>query len=120
MNKHWVLERAEQWQKEKDETMLKICTDMLARGSELLSESELLIVDTYRKKLIDKKFAFTKPCPRCGAKADIYEKEICHPQSENTFAIFKKWTADCSECDVVFTEIANSKQEAIDIWNTRK
>lgn len=49
-----------------------------------------------------------KACPFCGHSVDIYKNGL------------DKWTADCSNCDCVRSEICESEEEARKYWNDRQ
>lgn len=65
-----------------------------------------------------------KPCPFCGAKADIYSKDrliriCCQSEDETVHEFETVWVADCSECNCVVGETFKTKEQAIATWNRR-
>jgi hypothetical protein len=72
-----------------------------------------------------------KPCPFCGAKADIYSRhevwtETTNMRTENGTWKYDtiemgcvRWVADCSECDCVIGERFATEEDAIKAWNKR-
>lgn len=75
------------------------------------TDKESKDVETARNEGVDLQRVVIKPCPFCGSQESRYE----FVGGINTVGI---WKIACKSC-MVSIQFQDSKQQALDVWNTR-